>query len=104
MDPTQHRRPPPDRHGFAPIGDIRGVSWYYLTGGILGALYVTCVLVTVRTLGAGGVTAATITGQLAMSVVLDHFGWLGVERDPLTLDRFAGLVLLAAGTFLIVRD
>jgi transporter family-2 protein len=50
------------------------------------------------------VTAATITGQLTMSVVVDQFGWLGVERDPLTLDRVAGLVLLAAGTFLVVRD
>lgn len=91
--------------GFGGISSgIRDVAPQFFLGGLLGAAYVTTVLVTVRSLGAGGVTAATITGQLAMSVVLDHFGWLGVERDPLTLDRFAGLVLLAAGTFLIVRD
>jgi len=39
------------------------LPWYYLTGGLLGAAYVTTVLVSVRTLGAGGVTAATIAGQ-----------------------------------------
>jgi len=80
------------------------VPWHYLLGGILGALYVTAVLVTVRTLGAGGVTAATIAGQLTMSVVVDHFGWLGVERDPVSASKIAGLALLAVGTFLIVRE
>src|SRR2546423_8771919 len=32
------------------------LPWYYLTGGLLGAAYVTTVLVSVRTLGAGGGT------------------------------------------------
>ena len=50
------------------------VSWYYLIGGVLGAAYVTTVLLTVRTLGAGGVTAATVAGQLTMSVVIDRIG------------------------------
>ena len=40
------------------------MRWYYLIGGLLGAAYVTTVLLTVRTLGAGGVTAATVAGQL----------------------------------------
>lgn len=92
------------RGGMGAISSIRDVAPQYLLGGLLGAVYVTTVLVTVRSLGAGGVTAATITGQLAMSVVVDQFGWLGVERDPLTPDRLLGLVLLAVGTFLVVRD
>ena len=85
------------------VGEARHVAWYYLTGGLLGAAYVTTVLVTVRTLGAGGVVAATIAGQLTMSVVVDHFGWLGVERQPITAARVVGIVLLAAGVALVVR-
>ena len=46
----------------------------YLLGGVLGAVYVTTVLMTVRDLGAGGVTAATIAGQLTMSVLIDRAG------------------------------
>ena len=93
------------RGGYGTIGPgIRELAPQYLLGGLLGAIYVTTVLVTVRSLGAGGVTAATITGQLAMSVAVDHFGWLGVERDPVSLDRVVGLVLLAAGTYLMVRE
>ena len=70
---------------------------------MLGAAYVTTVLVTVRTLGAGGVTAATIAGQLTMAVVVDQLGILGVERHPIDAQRVIGVALLAAGTFLVVR-
>ena len=69
--------------GFGEIGQVRD-SWYYLTGGALGAAYVTTVLVTVRELGAGGVTAATIAGQLTMSVVLDRAGVLGLPEKAVT--------------------
>jgi bacterial/archaeal transporter family-2 protein len=90
--------------GFGDIAQVRHVTWYYLTGGVLGAAYVTTVLVTVRSLGAGGVTAATIAGQLTMAVIVDQLGILGVAKHPITALRLLGVVLLAAGTFLIVRD
>ncbi len=91
--------------GTGTIGRARELEWYYLVaGGLIGAAYVTSVLVTVRSLGAGGVTAATIAGQLAMSVLIDHFGLLGLPRAPLNASRVLGIALLAAGAFLIVRD
>jgi transporter family-2 protein len=89
--------------GLGQIPEARNLSWYYLTGGLLGAIYVTTVLVTVRSLGAGGVVAATIAGQLSLGVVLDQLGWLGVERDPVTISKIAGVILLALGVYLIVR-
>jgi transporter family-2 protein len=89
------------RMDLAAVGDL---SWYYLIGGLLGAAYVTTVLVSVRTLGAGGVTAATITGQLTASVVIDRLGILGLEEKPLSVPRVIGIALLAAGVFLILRE
>ena len=85
------------------VAKATDVRWYYLIGGILGAAYVTTVLLTVRTLGAGGVTAATVAGQLTMSVVIDRFGWLGLEETPITLTRVIGVLLLFAGTLLVIR-
>ena len=90
--------------GFGRVEGVRDLSWYYLTGGVLGAAYVTTVLVTVRSLGAGGVTAATIAGQLTASVLIDRFGALGLEQRPLSLQRIAGIALLALGTLLVVRE
>jgi transporter family-2 protein len=60
-------------------------------------------LVTVSSIGAGGVAAATITGQLTTSIVLDRVGFLGLDQQPITATRLAGVVLLLAGTLLIVR-
>ena len=90
--------------GFGQVSEAADLKWYYLTGGVLGAIYVTTVLVSVRSLGAGGVTAATIAGQLTMSVLIDRAGVLGLEERGLTPQRLAGIALLAAGTFLIVRE
>jgi transporter family-2 protein len=90
--------------GLGQIAEARHVSLLYLTGGLLGAAYITCVLVTVRTLGLGGVTAATIAAQLAVSVVVDQLGLLGVAKQPITAGRVAGVVLLGLGTYLVVRD
>jgi transporter family-2 protein len=79
------------------------VGTILLIGGLLGAAYVTTVLLTVRTLGAGGVTAATVAGQLTTSVIIDRLGVLGLEKQPITLARLAGVLLLFAGTLLVVR-
>jgi transporter family-2 protein len=90
--------------GLGQISEARHVSWYYLTGGVLGAIYIATVVATVGSLGAGGVVAATIAGQLAVSIVADRFGWLGLERQPITLAKVAGVALLAIGTYLVVRE
>ncbi len=90
--------------GFSGLSETRTVPVVYLLGGLLGAVYVVTALTAVKTLGAGGVTAATIAGQLTLSMIVDQFGWFGVERSPITLARVLGVVVLALGVFLIVRD
>jgi transporter family-2 protein len=86
--------------GLSAIGDVR---WYYLIGGLLGAAYVFAALSLVASIGAGGVAAATVTGQLTASVALDRLGVLGLDQVPLSGGRIAGVALLLAGTFLVVR-
>ena len=75
--------------------------WWYWIGGLFGALVVTTAIVALPKIGAGGVVAATVFGQLVTALVLDHFGWLGVKRDPITVWKAAGAVLLLAGVLLI---
>ena len=85
------------------LSNVTHVEWYYLLGGALGAAYVFSALVLVSQIGAGGVAAATVTGQLTTSVLLDRIGFLGLEQTPLTLGRVLGVALLLAGTYLVVR-
>jgi bacterial/archaeal transporter family-2 protein len=88
--------------GFGVI-DLGAVRWYYLTGGLLGVVFVSTLLVTVRSLGAAGILAAGLGGQMTASVAIDRFGWLGVERTAITPLRIAGIALVAAGAWLVVR-
>src|SRR3954471_6334705 len=90
--------------GFGDLGNVRNLSWYYLIGGALGAAYVTTALVTVRELGASGVTASVVAGQLSTSAILDRLGVLGLPEKAITVPRVIGALLLAAGVFLIVRE
>ncbi len=85
------------------VGEATGVEWYYLLGGILGAAYVFSALVLVDEIGAGGVAAATVTGQLVTSVALDRLGVLGLEETSITWERLLGVALLLVGTYLVVR-
>jgi transporter family-2 protein len=91
------------RGGLGTFGHVGKVPWWALVGGLLGAIYVTVALVAVRTLGASGLTAVVITGQLAISVAIDRFGLLGVAKQHVGPTRIIGLVLLAAGVVLVVR-
>jgi transporter family-2 protein len=73
-------------------------------GGLAGAMFVGSIVWTVRALGVGGLTAITIGAQLGLAVVIDHFGWLGAERSPVTAAKVAGVALLAVGTWLVLKD
>jgi bacterial/archaeal transporter family-2 protein len=91
--------------GVQNVEEIESPAWYYwVFGGFAGVAIVLTTLITVRELGAGGVTAATIAGQLTLSVVLDRLGVLGLEERAITWDKLLGIALLAAGTVLVVRD
>lgn len=89
--------------GRGSLRAISGASWWELTGGFLGAFFVTMTIITVPRMGTAAVMAAIITGQLITGALLDHFGLFGLRHLPMTPVRLAGMVLLAAGAALIIK-
>lgn len=89
--------------GLGSLRELGHVPWWALVGGLLGAVYVSVALVAVRTLGASGLTAVVIAGQLAISVAIDRFGLLGIAKQQIGVSRVLGLALLVAGVVLVVR-
>jgi bacterial/archaeal transporter family-2 protein len=75
-------------------------AWF---GGMLGAFYVAISTIVAAELGASSLLALVIAGQLAMALLLDHFGWLGLPQNPVTLTRMLGVALLGTGAWLIAR-
>ena len=89
--------------GLGSFGQAAKAPSWALVGGLLGAVYVTVAIITVRTLGVSGLTAIVIAGQLAAAVVIDRFGLLGIAKQPIGVSRIVGLVLLVVGVLLVVR-
>lgn len=89
--------------GKGNLREIQSASWWELTGGLLGAFFVTLTIIVVPRIGTLAVMAAVIAGQLAMAAMLDQFGAFGLRQIPLTPGRLAGICLLAAGAALVVR-
>jgi transporter family-2 protein len=89
--------------GLGDLGKVGRAPWWALVGGLLGAVYVSVALIAVRTLGASGLTAVVITGQLAISVAIDRFGLFGLAKQHIDASRIVGLALLAVGVVLVVR-
>jgi transporter family-2 protein len=91
------RAPVPERAAFASVPIW---AWF---GGLLGAFYVASSTVVAAELGATTLLGLALLGQLAMSLIIDHYGWLGLPENPITWTRVAGVLLLSAGVWLLSR-
>jgi transporter family-2 protein len=87
----------PSRDTFA---SVPMWAWF---GGLFGAFYVASSTVIAAQLGTSSLLALALLGQLATALIIDHFGWLGMPENPITLVRLAGVGLLGAGVWLITR-
>jgi transporter family-2 protein len=52
-------------------------------------------------IGAAYAVALMIGGQCVAALTADHFGLMGMPRDPLTIQRVIGVVLVATGAVVI---
>lgn len=87
-------------------GSFKGLalaSWWELTGGVLGAFFVTMTIIAVPRIGTTSAMAAVIGAQLTTGMLLDHFGLFGFRTVQLDGKRLLGVLLLMAGTALIFR-
>jgi transporter family-2 protein len=85
------------------VGKVMSVPPYLLTGGIIGAVFVLSAIIIVPKLGSTGWVALIVTGQLVASLILDHYGWLGLSSKAINVYRVIGSVLLLTGSALIIR-
>jgi bacterial/archaeal transporter family-2 protein len=84
----------------AALAGVPSWAWF---GGLFGAFYVAISTVVAAQLGATSLLVLGLAGQLAMALVVDHYGWLGLPEHPITLMRLMGVALVSAGVWLITR-
>ncbi len=85
------------------IQNWRSLSWYMLGSGFFGLVLYLTINRTIPRLGAATALALIIIGQLAVGLVVDHFGLFETAVHPVNAWRMAGVALLLAGGYLVMR-
>jgi len=87
--------------GFPFTKQLGQTSWYLFTGGVMGAIFVSTVIVLIPRSGTLVILSSTVAGQLILAAVADHFGWFGLPHNPISFQRVVGIILLISGVLLV---
>ncbi len=90
-------------HARPDVAATKGLPWYAWVGGLYGAVFVMAAAWAVPKLGVATTITLMVAGQLMISLLLDHFGALGVPQNPISLTRLAGVALVIGGVILVRR-
>ena len=93
-----------NRENTGLMQSLQGMSVYKWTGGLIGALYVTGVIIVAPRIGATNTAGLIVAGQILFALFLDHFGLLGFVQHSINYMRLAGALLLIAGVFMILKN
>ncbi|MFZ3101039.1 MAG: DMT family transporter [Desulfitobacteriaceae bacterium] len=79
------------------------IPWYLYLGGVLSVIIIGLVALSIPKIGVCNATTAIIIGQVGAAVLIDHFGWFGIERLPWSYWQFLGIGFFAVGAKLLFR-
>ena len=80
---------------------IKDVPNYVWLGGLLGAFYVTVIILAFPKLGPGLTFGLIVAGQMTISVLMEHFNVLVAQQHPISYMKILGIMLVVAGTIII---
>jgi len=76
------------------IGDVP--FWLYLTG-VFSAFMILGTTYLIPKIGMRQFFILTISGQILTAIVLSHYGFLGMPKDPISVKKLIGAVLVVFG-------
>ena len=91
------------RQAWPPGLKLTTVPWWAWAGGLLSLASTIAGITLAQRLGSGVFTGITLTASIAMSIVLDHFGWIGFKQHTASWPRIAGGGLMVLGLWLVAR-
>jgi len=85
------------------LHELAQIPWYLWLGGLIGVYAISMSIYTAPKMGFLILSGLVIFGQLLMSMLLDHFGWLGVEKNPINWQRLLGAIVIFIGVLLTLQ-
>jgi len=74
--------------------------WAWL-GGVAGVLYITAALLLTPRMGATSFIVYVIAGQMLASMLIDHYGLMGLPVKEINWGRTAGVMLIFVGVLVV---
>ena len=89
----------------------QNISWkglkeapaYSWLGGILGAFYVTVIVLAFPKIGPGLTYGLVVAGQLLTSMIMEHFQIMGTPHQPISIGRLAGMAMIVGGVVIMKK-
>lgn len=85
------------------LQQLAQIPWFLWLGGFLGVYAISFSIYTAPKMGFLTFSGVVIFGQLLMSMLLDHFGWLGTEKAPVNWQRLLGGIVIFVGVMLTLQ-
>lgn len=82
------------------IKEAPPIAWL---GGLLGAFFVASTVILAPRIGVAMTFGLIVAGQMLVTLVLDHFGFLGLPVKEISLARVGGILLITLGVVIIRR-
>lgn len=89
------------RQPIPSLAQLSQIELYKFAGGLLGAFFVTGIILSIPKIGSANLFAIVIAGQMFFALLYDYFGMFGFPRSAITWERVAGVLLLVSGAYLI---
>lgn len=86
---------------FAGLKEAPNYVWL---GGLLGAFYVTVIILAFPVLGPGLTFGLVVAGQMVISMLLEHFNILVTQQNPISFTKIIGIALVILGVLLIRKN
>jgi transporter family-2 protein len=80
---------------------VREAPAHVWLGGLLGAFYVTVIILAFPKLGPGLTFGLVVAGQMIISILLEHFNILVAQQNSISLMKLLGVLLVVAGVIII---
>ena len=80
---------------------VRAAPAHVWLGGLLGAFYVTVIILAFPKLGPGLTFGLVVAGQMIISILLEHFNILVAQQNSISLMKLLGVLLVVAGVIII---
>ena len=77
--------------------------WYIWLGGLLGAIFVGYITWVNQKQGMALTFGLVVSGQIFISLLIDHYGLLGSAIRTITLEKIIGALLIITGLVLIKK-